>query len=824
MIPLPIDSVLPELLSKLREHASVVLSAKPGAGKTTRVPIALPDADWLNGKKILMLEPRRLAASRAAEFMASQLGEKVGETIGYRMRGEAKVSARTRVEIVTEGILTRMVQAEPELPNVGVVIFDEFHERSIHADLGLALTLDVQQHLRPELRILIMSATLDGLAIATMLSGAPIVTSAGRAFPVETRYLGQPFDGQVERLVATTIARALRDDVGDLLVFLPGQREIRRVESLLQESGLPSHAVVHSLFGDAPPTQQRAALQPAQAGARKVILSTNIAETSMTIDGVRVVIDAGLSRVSRFDPRRGMSGLVTVRVSQASADQRRGRAGRQQVGVCYRLWTEAQHETLPKFSVPEILSTDLAPLALEFARWGSPNGEGLRFLDAPPAAHLSQARGLLRQLGAIDSDGKLSSHGRAMSELPVHPRLSHMLIKGKGLGVGSLACDVAALLEERDVLRGSRDADVDLHSRVHALHSGRDVDRAARERTVAQAARLRKLIDVKEERGSGEKLGVLLALAYPERIAKRRGERFHLASGALALLPERSLLAREKFLAIGDVDGAGAEVKAFLAEPLREEEIREVLADSIESKAEVRWESREKMVVAKRFTRLGAIELSDSPLSASGEAIVGAMIEGIREMGLQSLPWTKEALSLQARCEWLRKFLDNDFPNLSNEQLLATLDTWLAPFLDGVTRRSHLEKLDLSKILRTLVSYKQLALLDRLAPTHVTVPTGSRIPLDYSGEQPVLAVRLQEMFGEVDSPTVADGRVKVLLHLLSPAHRPLAVTGDLASFWKNAYPDVRKEMRGRYPKHYWAEDPLTAEPTKRRKRPKGPGG
>ncbi len=821
MSSLPIDRVLPELLTQLSTHTSVVVSADPGAGKTTRVPIALLDAAWLGDQKVVMLEPRRLAAQRAAEYMSSQLQERVGNTIGYRIRGEARVSSVTRVEIVTEGILTRLLQSDPELPGVGVIIFDEFHERSIHADLGLALALDVQQHLRPELRILVMSATLDGIAVSKLLGDVPIVESTGRMFPVETIYLSRAYDGKIEPLVVSTIGRALREQAGDLLVFLPGQREIYRVESLLQERGVPEHVVVHTLFGNASPKHQQAALTPAPSGIRKVILSTSIAETSMTIDGLRVVIDAGLARSARFDPRRGMSGLVTTSVSQASADQRRGRAGRQQPGVCYRLWSEEQRSTLPRYAVPEILTTDLAPLALEFARWGTPHGEGLRFLDSPPAAHLAQARALLKKLGAFDDAGKLTLHGRAMAELPVHPRLAHMLMKGKELGLGALACELAALLEERDLLRGARDADIDLHSRLHVLRNGGAVDRGARERALTQAKKLRQMLDVSEEKASDEKLGLLLALVYPERIAKRRGERYQLVSGPVAVLPERSLLAREDFLAIGDVDGVGSEVKAFLAERIDESDIRDVCADQIETHDDVRWDTRDQVVVSRRVTRLGAIELSESSLTTNNELMCSAMLEGIREMGLDSLPWGKEATSLRARSEWLRlqELVGDDWPNLSDERLLENLEQWLGPFLTGITRRSHLERLELAQMLHALFSYNQLSLLNRLAPTHHTVPTGSRLPLDYTaGKQPVLAVRLQEMFGETDSPTVAGGKVKVLLHLLSPAHRPLAVTGDLSSFWRNAYPEVRKEMRGRYPKHYWPEDPLTAAPTKRRKK------
>jgi ATP-dependent helicase HrpB len=773
--------------------------------------------------------------------MAKQLGERPGERVGYRIRGDTKVGKGTRIEVVTEGVLTRLLQSDPTLPDIGLVIFDEFHERSIHADLGLALTLDVQEHLRSDLRILIMSATLDGLAIALLLGNARVVKSEGQAFPVTTHYLQHPHDGPLEPLVASTILRALREETADVLVFLPGQREIRRVESLLKHLGslsdlpglrargfshdaLPPNVAVHTLFGDAPPERQQAALAPAPVGRRKVILSTSVSETSLTIDGVRAVIDSGLARGPRFDPRRGMSGLVTTPVSKASADQRRGRAGRQQPGVCYRLWTEQQHNQLPAFASPEILVADLAPLALELARWGTPDGEGLRFLDSPPAAHLAQARGLLTRFGALDDKGKLTKHGLAMAELPIHPRLAHMLVCGRHLGLGALACDVAALLEERDLLRSETDTDIDLHSRWHALRHGSTRDKLVRDHTRAQAARLRQLIGVKDSSLHEERLGVLLALAYPERVAKRRdakGDRYQLAGGAGAVVPKGSMLSREQYLAIGDVDGVGSEVKVFLAEPITEAGIREAFTDQLTVHDEVQWDARKEEVAARRIVRLGAIDLSEVRLSPPGEVIRAAITKGIQAIGLEALPWTKQANSLRTRSEWLRtqNLVGNDWPNLSDEHLMDTLEQWLMPFLEGITKRSQLARLDMTAIVHAMFSHSQLRELDRLAPTYLTVPTGSRIPVTYNaGERPVLAVRLQEMFGETKTPTIGGGKIKVVLHLLSPAHRPLAVTQDLPSFWQNAYPGVRKDMRGRYPKHFWPENPSEARPTKRTRR------
>lgn len=824
MNPLPIDAVLPETLSALEDHANAVLSAEPGAGKTTRVPLALLRAPWLAGKKVIMLEPRRLAAQRAAGYMAAQIGEKPGETVGYRIRGDAALSKRTRIEVLTEGILTRFLQEDPALGGAGIVIFDEYHERSIHADLGLALTLDVQKHLRPELRILIMSATLDGLALSGLLGDAAIVKSEGRMYPVDTVYLSSIHEGRIEPLIVSTVLRALRESEGDILAFLPGQREIREAESLLLAKDLPPGVAVRTLFGDAPFEHQKAALTPSAKGTRKVILSTSIAETSLTIDGVRVVIDSGLARGPRFDPRRGMSGLVTSPVSRAVADQRRGRAGRQYPGRCYRLWTEAEHARLPDFPQPEILLADLASLALELARWGAPEGQGLCFLDPPPSAHLSQARELLAGLGALDSGGKLTTHGRAMAGLPVHPRLAHMLLKGKELGSGALACDVGALLDERDLLRGEADGDIDLASRVYVLRKGDSRHSYALERALEQARRLRDLIGVRSAHQGEERLGLLLALAYPERVAKRRegkADRYQLAGGSGALLPKGSPLSREKYLAVGEVDGIGSEVKVFSAAALTEADIREGFREQLRTGEEVYWDSRQEAVVARTVTRFGAIELSHIQTTPGGEVAAALILGVIRQSGLGILPWTKEAISLRDRGEWLMRagLAVSDWPDLSEARLTSTMEEWLGPYLEGIVRRRELDRLDMTRIIRSLFSFQQLQLIEKLAPTHITVPSGSRIPLDYGqGTSPVLAVRLQEMFGLGETPAVGGGKVKVLLHLLSPARRPLAVTQDLRSFWKNSYPDVRKDMRGRYPKHHWPEDPLLARPTKRAKR------
>ena len=820
--PLPIDIILPQLRSTIEKNRNVVLSAEPGAGKTTRVPISLLNEQWLEGKKIIMLEPRRLAAIRSAEYMAEQRGEKVGETIGYRIRGESAIGKSTRLVVVTEGLLTRMLQEDASLPGVGLIIFDEFHERSIHADLGLALTLDVQNHLRPDLKIVVMSATIDVHSVSLLLGSAPIVKSEGRSFPVVVHYLPQKNDGPVEQLVTNTISRVLREEEGDVLVFLPGQREIRKVESLLEQKELPAEVNIHLLFGDASPEKQRAALHPSKTGKRKVILSTNIAETSLTINGVRIVIDSGLSRSATFDARRGMSGLVTTSVSLASAEQRKGRAGREQSGVCYRLWTEHHHTNLPKYSQPEIIIADLAPLAMELAQWGDGEGVHLQFLDRPPAAHLLQARELLQYLGALDKSGNLTAHGKLMSSLPLHPRYAHMLIKGKELQCGELACELAALLDEKDILRGKNDADIDLYSRYVIFKEGRKSEGSSIQRIRDQSTRLMRMLGLNRghSKHQYDRLGLLLGLAYPERIAKRKSsERYQLAGNMVASLPKGSVLAKEEYLAVGEVDGVGSDIKIFSAEPISKEDILTTFSEQIELKKELRWDDKEECIIARRVTAFGSIEIAEKHSQPDAEDAKKIVIEVIRRMGINILPWNKESESLRFRSEWLRKNkLIQNWVNLSDENLLSSVQDWLAPFLDGITRKSQLLNLDMVEVLRSLFVYEQLKELDHLVPTHLTVPTGSHIPIDYSGEQPILAVRLQEMFGETKTPTVGGGRIKVLLHLLSPARRPIAVTQDLPSFWKNAYIDVRKDMRGQYPKHYWPENPLEAEPTTKTKK------
>ncbi len=830
-LDLPIEPVLPALLDALAARTNAVLQAPPGAGKTTRVPLALLDRGWLAGRKIVMLEPRRLAARAAARRMAAMLGEAVGETVGYRIRLDSRVGPKTRIEVVTEGILTRMIQDDPALEGVGAILFDEFHERSLNADLGLALCLEAQAGLRDDLRILVMSATLDGAAVARLMDDAPVITSEGRSHPVDVRWLDKPFTGRFEDAMAALIRRALSETAeGDLLAFLPGQGEIRRVQARIEEHDLG--ILIAPLYGDLPQDAQDAALRP-DGARRKLVLATAIAETSLTIEGIRVVVDGGLMRVPRFDPNGGMTRLVTLPVSKASAEQRRGRAGRLAPGLCYRLWTEAAHRALPTFTAPEILAADLAPLALELARWGVAELKSLAWLDPPPTAAYAQATELLQRLGALDEGRRITGHGRAMAGLPLHPRLAHMVLQAMPLGLGDLACELAALLSDRDILRGEKDADLRL--RVEGLRERRGndgIDRGAAARAREAARQLRRLLRLPmgkapEGQGSTERTGLLLAFAYPDRVAMSRGGgglQYRLSNGRGAFFPEPEPLATHPALAVAELDGDKREARIFLAAPLGVAEIEEHFADQIVRSDCVVWDPREEAVAARRRRQLGALVLEDSRLpDPPAEAVLAALLEGIRQLGPACLPWTDALQSWRARIAFLRRIEGGAWPDLSDSTLMAGLEDWLAPWLPGMSRRSHLARLELAPALEAMLPWEQRKVLDAEAPTHVVVPSGSRIPIDYaSAETPFLAVRLQEMFGLADTPRVAGGRVKLTLHLLSPARRPVQVTQDLASFWANAYRQVKADLKGQYPKHYWPDDPLQAEPTARAK-PRKPG-
>jgi ATP-dependent helicase HrpB len=827
---LPIEPVLPGLREALRAGRSVVLQAPPGAGKTTRVPLALLAEDWLAGQRILMLEPRRLATRAAARRMAATLGEIVGDTVGYRMRMDSRVGAATRIEVVTDGILIRMLQDNPSLEGIGAVIFDEFHERGLDADLGLALSMEAQRYLREDLRLIVMSATLDGARVAALLGDAPVITSEGRSFPVETRYLARPASERFEDRVVAAIRRAIAEESGSLLVFLPGVGEIRRVERMLGEIGLGSEIRIAPLYGELPQEAQDAALLPAPQGARKIVLATSIAETSLTIEGIGIVVDGGLMRVPRFEPRSGMTRLETVKVSQASADQRRGRAGRLAAGICYRLWSEVEHRLLPRFNAPEILAADLAPLALDLARWGA-DAADLAWLDPPPDAALAQARALLRDLGALDAAGRITSHGRDIAGFGLHPRLAHMILGGAALGAGALACDIAALLSLRDVVKarpGARDADLRLRLELISGESGElqglSVDRGLLRQVRQQAGEWRRRIRAPAERGGLDRAGLLLALAYPDRIAQRRpggSGQFRLSNGRGAILPPADPLATEDYLAVAELDGDKREARIFLAAPLSLASIEEAFAETLEDCDTVAWDAREGAVLARRQIRLGALILRDEALpDVPRAAIVAALVAAIRAAGLAVLPWRKEVTQFRARVMFLRRVAaaDAGWPDLGDDALLASLDEWLAPSLDGITRLTQLDRLDLGAILRSRLDWARQRALDELAPTHVTVPSGSRVAIDYAADEtPTLAVRLQEMFGAAATPRIAGGKVALRLHLLSPAGRPLQVTSDLAGFWGTSYRAVRSEMRGRYPKHNWPEDPLAAVPTRRAK-------
>jgi ATP-dependent helicase HrpB len=824
--PLPIDRILPDVATALAQHSAAVVLAAPGAGKTTRIPLALLEAPWLKGKNILMLEPRRLAARMAAARMASTLNEKLGETVGYRVRLESKVSARTRVEVVTEGILTRRLQTDTDLADVGVLIFDEFHERSLDADLGLALALDVQRALRPDLKILVMSATLDDQAVAALLGGVPVIACEHRPFPVETRYLEKDAGDDLPREMAALIRRALAEETGSILAFLPGEGEIRRTASALEDGALPRDVVIAPLYGALSAEDQQRAFDPPQAGVRKIVLATTIAETSLTIEGVRVVVDCGYKRVPRFDPRRGMTQLMAARVSKASAEQRRGRAGRLEPGVCYRLWTAPEDRGLKAFDEPEVMQADLAPLALDLAAWGVHDPAALSWLSPPPTGAFAQAQDLLRRLDALDSDARITPEGKAMAALPLHPRLAHLVHRGKELGLGGLACDAAALLADRDILVGTRDPDLRLRlEAVIGRERGQRVNHAALQRVKAAARQIRGLARIDGTSERADDAGVLVALAYPDRIAQRRGDgRYRLSGGGGAYVDSTDALAAQEFLAVADLDGAARDARIYLAAPLTRAEIEEAFAADIVDADTVAWDNREHIVQARRQRRLGALVLEDKPLTKPDPARVQvAMIEGIRALGLDALPWTDSAVGLRQRVAVLRAaFPDDGWPDLSSEVLTQTLDAWLGPYLEGVSRRSHLNNINVGDALRGLLPWPLPQKLDELAPQQIAVPSGSHIAVDYGDAGgPALHVKLQEVFGLSDTPKIAAGRVAVTLHLLSPARRPVAVTRDLKSFWANVYPQVRGEMRGRYPRHIWPENPMEAAPTKRSIKPRG---
>jgi len=829
---LPIKEALPALHEALIARSAVLLEAPPGAGKSTVVPIALLQAPWLKGRKILMLEPRRIAARAVAMRMAALLGESIGRTVGFRTRLETRVGRETRIEVVTEGILTRMLQEDSALTGLGCVIFDEFHERSLNADLGLALCIESRENLREDLRLLVMSATLDLKPLVRLLGDAPIVSAQGRSFEVTTHYVPRRGEIHLELQVSQVVRSALREHSGDVLCFLPGAAEIRRVQRTLQEADLDRSIRVMPLYGELEGAAQDAALAPPAPGERKVVLATSIAETSLTIEGIRVVVDSGMRRYSEFDPTTGMSRLVTGKVSQAAADQRRGRAGRLSAGDCYRLWSEGTHASLSPQTPPEILHADLAPLALELSCWGATDANTLAWLDPPPAAPLAQARELLLQLEAIDATTRITAHGRMLEKLGMHPRLAHMLVKARDLGAARLACDIAAILSERDILRagvGARDADLRLRIAVlrgdnRDVPAGATVDARARSQAQRSSGNWQRDFarDSRDSADPHDATGILLAWAYPDRIAQARGDggRYLLANGRGARFTEAQALAKSEFIVAAELDGADREARIFLAAPIALEDLNAHFGALIRESAEIRWDDRLGAVSAKRERRLGALLLASSDMRDPDPlAVQQAVLLGLKQTGVAGLRWTKELRQWCARVMLMRQHQITGaapWPDLSDEALERDIEQWAPAWITGFTRREHFAKLDLGNALRSFLTHAQGVILEREAPTHFTVPSGSRIPIDYlDGENPSLSVRLQELFGLNATPAVAGGKLPLVLKLLSPAGRPVQITKDLVSFWNRGYHEVKKDLKGRYPKHYWPDDPYTAQATRR---------
>jgi ATP-dependent helicase HrpB len=826
--PLPIDAALPELTAALRAGNTAVLVAPPGAGKTTRVPLVLANEAWARDRRILVLEPRRLAARAAAERMAQTLGERVGGTVGVRVRFGSKISKRTRIEIVTEGIFTRLVIDDPTLDGVAAVLFDEFHERSLDADLGLALARDAQQGLRPDLKLLAMSATIDGARVADLLGGAPLIESAGRAFAVDTYYPGRD-TRPIEPQVADAITRAMRSESGSLLAFLPGAAEIRRAAAMLQERVAPNTDVV-SLFGALAGDEQMRAIAPAPAGRRKIVLATSIAETSITIEGVRIVVDSGLARVPRYEPDVGLTRLETVRVSRAAADQRRGRAGRTEPGVCYRLWDEPQTAALEPFARPEILAADLSSFALDLAAWGAP-AEQLAFLDPPPRPALTEAHALLRELGAIDDTGRVTDEGRHLRRLPLPPRLARMVVDAAAYGQAPEAAEIAALIGER----GLGGDDVDLRDRLDALRRdrsprGRDARSMAQRWATTANERLTPPTPSPSPQGGGESkqggaelsVGALLALAFPERIAKNRGGGtggFLLANGRGANVDPASSLAREPYLAVAELAGAAAAARILLAAPIALIDIEQHFAERIAQREDVTFDATSASLRGRRAKRLGALVLSEQVFAvAPSEENAQKLAAGIVSVGLARLPWTNALRQWRDRVMFLRRSEGEPWPDLSDDALAKTADEWLAPLLADKTALAAVTSDALQAALQERVPWALRRRLEAEAPTHFEAPTGSRVPIDYDAEGgPKIAIRVQELFGLDRHPAIAGGTIPLLIELLSPAHRPVQTTRDLPGFWRGSYAAVRAEMRGRYPKHPWPDDPIAAAPTRRAK-------
>jgi ATP-dependent helicase HrpB len=815
----PVLEILEELRDKLRGSPVVILQAPPGAGKSTVLPLHLMNEKWLGEKKIVMLEPRRLAARAVAERMANLLDEESGRRIGYRVRFDTKISQETKVEVVTEGILTRMLQSDNSLENFGLVVFDEFHERSLHADLALSLCLQVQQVLRDDLKILIMSATLDAAGLSAALGHAPVLTSKGRQFPVSLRYEGREIDQHIITRVIQAIQRAVANDEGDILVFLPGAGEIRRVQQSLEEAAIP--ALVCPLYGDLTFAKQQEALLPARNGARKIVLATSIAETSLTIEGIRIVVDSGLARVPRFNPRSGLTRLETVRLTKDAADQRAGRAGRLGPGICYRLWTQGSHLSLLEQRKPEILEADLSTFMLELLQWGVKNVRELTWVTQPPQGAVRQALELLQNLEAAE-EKMISAKGKKMLQLPTHPRIAHMLLlaQEESAKTVTIAADIAAILEERDPVE--REAGADIGIRIEALRKYRNGERFFAERGVLErieklAASWRRILNIKIDNTQPAQYitGKLIWAAYPERLAQQQGKhsnRYKLATGKIAAIDQHDPLIRETWLCVAQLDAGVNDGKIFLAAPVHIED----LMDHSSQKLEVRWDPDKNMIVSAIEKRIGPLLLSSQPHHGTipPEKRIPILAEQIRASELRILGDVEARAEFQSRVLSLHHWRkDEGWPALTNENLLDTLEDWLGPYLESISKRSELEKLDVAEILKASLSWELQQRLELLAPIKIQVPSRSMIKVRYSmhGEPPIMEVRLQELFGLADTPAVNEGRTKVKLHLLSPGFKPVQVTQDLRSFWETTYHEVRKELRVRYPKHHWPEDPWTAE-------------
>lgn len=811
-IDLPVTEIISEVRKHLSEQNTLIVNAPPGAGKSTLLPLALLEEEWLAGKKIIMLEPRRLAARTIAARMASLLGEEVAQTVGYRIRFENKVSSKTKLEVVTEGILTRMLQQDNALENVALVIFDEFHERSLHADVAMALCREAQQVLRPDLRIMVMSATLNMPQLTALLK-APVAISEGRQFPVDVIYTHDADERLLPELTARTIAKAASEHEGDILVFLPGEGEIRKTEEVLKNQ--LAGFLIHPLYGQLPPQEQFLAIMPNKSGKRKIVLATSIAETSLTIEGIKIVVDTGFGRTSRFDPGSGLSRLETIRISKDSADQRAGRAGRLSAGVCYRMWTKATHERLSEHRVPEIMEADLASLVLDMAQWGVSNINSLAWLSPPPKSAIAQATDTLHQLNALEK-GKITPHGKQIHGLACHPRIAHMLLLAEEESDKQLATDIAAVLEERDPL--PRDSGIDINLRIEALRRARNNSGSSNKfgRIEKVAASYRKMLGIELNNGPVDvfETGLLLAYAYPERIASARpgnNAQFQLANGKIAAAGHRDDLAHEPWLAVAHMDLRDGLGKIFLAAPLNPKDLRAL----VKEKEVITWDSRRGGLIATKDLRIGSIVLQSKPLpNPSAEHLAEALSTALKTEGEHLLSFDETMIHLQNRILSLAKWNpDENWPDVSTAELLATNDTWLSPYLKEAKKPDDLKKINLSEALYHSLDWEKQQALNALAPAKIEVPSGSKINIQYfpNGATPVLSVRLQEVFGLADTPVLNNGKTKMVMHLLSPGYKPVQVTSDLNSFWNNLYFEVKKELQRRYPKHSWPEDPWTAD-------------